>query len=67
MMFFLNVEKESPAQPVSLLQSRSNRLMISKEEDNDSRCIQLSLRYRFNVTPSKYKGTGAGNAEKNRL
>ncbi len=45
----------------------SNRLMISKEEDNDSRCIQLSLRYRINVTPSKYKGTGAGNAEKNRL
>ena len=45
----------------------SNRLMISKEENNDSRCIQLSLRYRFNVTPSKYKGTGAGNAEKNRL
>ena len=44
-----------------------NRLMIHKEEDNDSRCIQLSLRYRFNVTPSKYKGTGAGNAEKNRL
>ena len=45
----------------------SNRLVISKEEDNDSRCVQLSLRYRFNVTPSKYKGTGAGNAEKNRL
>ena len=45
----------------------SNRLKISKTEDNDSRCIQLSLRYRFNVTPSKYKGTGAGNAEKNRL
>jgi len=45
----------------------SNRLVISKEENNDSRCVQLSLRYRFNVTPSKYKGTGAGNAEKNRL
>ncbi|MBP5387083.1 MAG: TonB-dependent receptor [Prevotella sp.] len=45
----------------------SNRLMIRKMEDNDSRCVQLSLRYRFNVTPSKYKGTGAGNAEKNRL
>ena len=45
----------------------SNRLMISKMEDNDSRCINLSLRYRINVTPSKYKGTGAGNAEKNRL
>ena len=39
----------------------------SDAEDNDSRCVTLSLRYRFNVTPSKYKGTGAGNAEKNRL
>ena len=45
----------------------SNRMMFRKMEDNDSRCVQLSLRYRFNVTPSKYKGTGAGNAEKNRL
>ena len=45
----------------------SNYFMIRKMEDNDSRCIQFSLRYRFNVTPSKYKGTGAGNAEKNRL
>ena len=44
-----------------------NRMMFRKMEDNDSRCVQLSLRYRFNVTPSKYKGTGAGNAEKNRL
>ena len=45
----------------------SNRMMYRKMEDNDSRCIQLSLRYRFNVTPSKYKGTGAGNTEKGRL
>ena len=45
----------------------SNRMMFQKMEDNDSRCVTLSLRYRFNVTPSKYKGTGAGNAEKNRL
>ena len=45
----------------------SNRMMFRKMEDNDSRCVQLSLRYRFNVTPSKYKGTGAGNSEKNRL
>ena len=43
------------------------RMVIRKMEDNDSRCILLSLRYRFNVTPSKYKGTGAGNAEKSRL
>ena len=45
----------------------SNRFMFSKMKDSDSRCVSLSLRYRFNVTPSKYKGTGAGNAEKNRL
>jgi hypothetical protein len=45
----------------------SNRFMFTKMEDDDSRCVTLSLRYRFNVTPSKYKGTGAGNAEKNRL
>ena len=45
----------------------SNRMMYRKMENNDSRCVQLSLRYRFNVTPSKYKGTGAGNSEKNRL
>ena len=45
----------------------SNRMMYRKMEDNDSRCVQLSLLYRFNVTPSKYKGTGAGNSEKNRL
>ena len=45
----------------------SNRFMFSKMKDSDSRCVTLSLRYRFNVTPSKYKGTGAGNAEKNRL
>ena len=29
--------------------------------------IGLSLSYDFNATRSKYKGTGAGNAEKNRL
>ena len=44
-----------------------NRITLTKTEDNDSRCVTLSLRYRFNVTPSKYRGTGAGNAEKSRL
>ena len=29
--------------------------------------IGLSLSYDFNTTRSKYKGTGAGNDEKNRL
>ena len=44
-----------------------NRMTFRKTEDNDTRYVSLSLRYRFNVTPSKYKGTGAGNAEKSRL
>lgn len=44
-----------------------NRMVYRKTEDNDTRYVSLSLRYRFNVTPSKYKGTGAGNAEKSRL
>ena len=44
-----------------------SRMTMTKTEDNDTRYVSLALRYRFNVTPSKYKGTGAGNAEKNRL
>jgi outer membrane usher protein FimD/PapC len=44
-----------------------DRMIFRKTEDNDSRYVSLSLRYRFNVTPSRYRGTGAGNAEKNRL
>ena len=34
---------------------------------SDSQNIQLTVTYRFNTTRSKYKGTGAGNDEKNRL
>ena len=29
--------------------------------------VGLTLRYNFNVSSSKYKGTGAGNDEKSRL
>ena len=32
-----------------------------------TQCIGLTLSYNFNVSTSKYKGTGAGNEEKNRL
>ena len=32
-----------------------------------SQCIGLTLSYNFNVARSKYRGTGAGNDEKNRL
>ena len=45
----------------------SNRFYFRKTDDDDSRNIVLSLRYRFNTTRSKYKGTGAGNEEKSRL
>ncbi len=40
--------------------STANRYVYSQE-------MGLSLSYNFNVTRSKYKGTGAGNEEKNRL
>ena len=32
-----------------------------------TRKLQVTLRYKFNATQSKYKGTGAGNDEKSRL
>ena len=32
-----------------------------------TQCVGLTLNYNFNVTRSKYKGTGAGNEEKSRL
>ena len=34
---------------------------------NFSRHIKLTVTYNFNATRSRYKGTGAGNAEKRRL
>ena len=34
---------------------------------HDRRCFVATIRYNFNATRSKYKGTGAGNEEKNRL
>ena len=33
----------------------------------DSRMFEITVRYKFNTTRSKYKGTGAGNEEKERL
>ena len=34
---------------------------------NDSRQLEVTVRYKFNVTQSKYKGTGAGQEERSRL
>jgi len=34
---------------------------------NKTRKVELTIRYKFNSTPSKFKGNGAGNKEKQRL
>lgn len=40
---------------------------VHTEKHNNLRSIELTVGYRFNVSRSKYKGKGAGNAEKERL
>jgi hypothetical protein len=35
--------------------------------DDDMRCLQLSVRYKFNTSRSKYKGESASQAERSRL
>lgn len=47
-----------------LYNQKMELLQVSKR---GTRVLQLTLRYKFNTTRSKYKGTGAGNAELNRL
>ena len=44
-----------------------NRLSASVYNFSDSRKFVLTLRYKFNMTPSKYKGTGAGEGQKSRF
>ena len=36
-------------------------------EPDARRSFYLTLRYKFNSTKSKYKGTGAGDSQKNRM
>ena len=40
---------------------------IYKWNYSDTRKVMITVRYKFNVTNSKYKGTGAGKEEKSRL
>ena len=47
-----------------LYNQKMELLQVSKRGTRD---LQLTLRYKFNTTRSKYKGTGVGNAELNRL
>lgn len=46
---------------------RSGSYSFLKDHRYDSREFSVSLRYRFNATKSKYKGTGAANDELRRL
>lgn len=41
--------------------------VLTRNAYQHTQAVGLSLQYNFNATRSKYKGTGAGNAEKNRL
>jgi len=40
---------------------------LMKKDLSNGRAVRVSVQYLFNTTRSKYKGTGAGNDEKNRL
>ncbi|MDO4334590.1 MAG: hypothetical protein Q4C37_01995 [Bacteroidales bacterium] len=41
--------------------------MMQSNVDNHGRDIELTIRYSFNTSKSRYKGTGAGQTEKNRF
>ena len=50
----------------SLVNLGSLRIFYTDAEPN-SRSGSLTIRYKFNATKSKYKGTGAGSSQKNRM
>lgn len=45
----------------------NEQMLLVQDNRRDTRYAELTIRYRFNTFRSKYKGTGAGNDEKNRL
>lgn len=45
----------------------SDAVQISQKDFSPGRSIMLTLQYSFNTTRDRYRGTGAGNAEKSRL
>ena len=44
-----------------------NRASSLQINNYDSRKVMLTVRYKFNATRNKYKGSGAGESEKERL
>ena len=47
--------------------ARTNIYSIFQDYIRDTRKASLTIRYRFNSTRSKYKGTGAGDQQKSRM
>ena len=45
----------------------SDAVQINQKDYSPGRSIMLTLQYRFNTTRDRYRGTGAGNAEKSRF
>jgi len=45
----------------------SDSSLFSTERGVNGRSIECTVRYKFNIAKSKYKGKGAGNSERNRL
>lgn len=45
----------------------SGKAVVDQNLKMDSQSVYLTLRYKFNTSKSKYKGTGAGQDEINRL
>ena len=46
---------------------RSEKVVLTNQNKYDSRYVELTLRYTYNQAKSKYKGTGAGAAERQRF
>ena len=45
----------------------SDAVQINQKDYSPDRSVMLTLQYRFNTTRDRYRGTGAGNAEKSRF
>ena len=48
-----------------VLMYSGNRITILQPESR--RSFSMTVRYKFNTAKSKYKGTGAGDSQKNRM
>lgn len=45
----------------------SDAVQIQQNNYSPGRSVMLTLQYRFNTTRDRYRGTGAGNAERSRF